>query len=245
MTARTTQSRAAAFAGACWPAIAGVPRFFQVRGRLARPRGPGRDGGLGFFHDFPRPAFLEAAEIRLRAERRAGELLAEMRDRGERVDGHGDQKSGLRRATPILSDLGVEKTQSSRWQAIARVPGKHDRNHHAGADADAIRSRHDCSGALRLDATGGFHCVLRDAGRGDGSPRHRTGVSRRREADSMTPECRTCLGRHDPEIHAATLRIHAWVRQRLRRLLEPLPPPGPAKAHPHQLVIAPPVTKKL
>src|SRR5262245_3317018 len=57
-----------------------------------------------------------ATDIRMRAERRAGELLKEMADRGQRqrsgdADGRRPQPS-----VPKLSDLGVSKTQSSRWQ---------------------------------------------------------------------------------------------------------------------------------
>ena len=37
-------------------------------------------------------------------------------------------------------------------------------------------------------------------------------------------ECRVCLIEHDDEIHAATLSVHQWLRQRLRRVLEPAPP---------------------
>jgi len=63
----------------------------------------------------------EAAEIRLRAERKAGEGLVEMGKRGERA-GRGDaQKS--QPATFQLADLQINKSQSSRWQAIAEIPG--------------------------------------------------------------------------------------------------------------------------
>ncbi len=63
-----------------------------------------------------------ATDIRKRAEQRGGEILTEMKTRRERHDGHGDQKSGSQVATPKLSDLGITKTQSSRWQALAALP---------------------------------------------------------------------------------------------------------------------------
>ena len=60
-----------------------------------------------------------AIDIRFDAEVRAGELLAEMAERKERVKG-GDPKS--RPATLAkLAELGVTKTQSSRWQALAAL----------------------------------------------------------------------------------------------------------------------------
>lgn len=56
-----------------------------------------------------------AAEIKLRAERKAGKMLSEMRLRG------GRQRSKLHRVTLTLSDLGITKQQSRRWQLEASL----------------------------------------------------------------------------------------------------------------------------
>lgn len=65
-----------------------------------------------------------AAEIKVRAERKAGELLIEMKDRGERHSGHGDQiaASSHHDAAPTLPALGITRDQSSRWQKKAAIP---------------------------------------------------------------------------------------------------------------------------
>ena len=60
-----------------------------------------------------------AAVVRAMAERRAGKLLAGMekhngaRGVGKKVESHG--------ATPLLSDIGINKTQSARWQREASL----------------------------------------------------------------------------------------------------------------------------
>lgn len=57
-----------------------------------------------------------AAEVKLRAERKAGELLAKLKLPGgnRRLTNSGDG--------PSLDDLGITKHQSSRWQREAAVP---------------------------------------------------------------------------------------------------------------------------
>lgn len=63
----------------------------------------------------------QVAELKLNAERDAGLLLKQM----EKNKGGGDiRKHQLHRATgaPSLKDLGIEKTQSMRWQQIAELP---------------------------------------------------------------------------------------------------------------------------
>src|SRR5262245_52619760 len=71
------------------------------------------------------------AEIKLRAERRAGELLAEM-EKNRGTAGTGDANIGNSTGghtmlppvndRPTLADLGISKMQSSRWQQIAALP---------------------------------------------------------------------------------------------------------------------------
>jgi hypothetical protein len=57
-----------------------------------------------------------AAELKLRAERKAGGFLAQLRLRG------GDRKSKSPRVTLKLDDLGVSRRQSELWQLVASVP---------------------------------------------------------------------------------------------------------------------------
>jgi hypothetical protein len=63
-----------------------------------------------------------ATDIRQRAEIRAGELLAKMAERKERTQqGQGQGKGRTPQPLPKLADLGVSKSQSSRWQKMAAL----------------------------------------------------------------------------------------------------------------------------
>jgi N6-adenosine-specific RNA methylase IME4 len=94
----------------------------------------------------------DATEIRMRAERRAGELLREMeKNKGARGGGQKDAPRGRvvkpRDTTPKLSDLGVTKTQSSNWQRLADL------------DAEAFEAQ---VVAARKKATNGLDGVYRE-----------------------------------------------------------------------------------
>jgi hypothetical protein len=60
--------------------------------------------------------YNSAVELRVRAERKAGASLAEMPKQSGRPKNNGISE------IPLLSDIGITKLQSSRWQRIATVP---------------------------------------------------------------------------------------------------------------------------
>lgn len=78
-------------------------------------------------------AECKAGQIRMRAERRGGQLLTEMKASGQRESPGGDRRSKSDGATlksksdgatskVMLSDLGVTRDQSSQWQQLAAIP---------------------------------------------------------------------------------------------------------------------------
>lgn len=73
-------------------------------------------------------AVRQCGQIRLRAERRAGELLAQMeKAKGARGNPGGQGAAVVRSngaTTQTLADLGITKTQSAQWQQVAKIPAK-------------------------------------------------------------------------------------------------------------------------
>src|ERR1039458_7435879 len=78
----------------------------------------------------------QAAELALRAKRRAGELLAE---RPKHPPGPAPEigNSVLPISPPTLEDLGVGKIDSQRWQAVASVPRERFEQHLAEVQRSA------------------------------------------------------------------------------------------------------------
>src|SRR5262245_21064880 len=68
----------------------------------------------------------KAREIRLRAERRAGQLLKQMKSDGQRATARQNLKRGPKSSPTTseatLKDLGVTRDQSSQWQQLGDVP---------------------------------------------------------------------------------------------------------------------------
>lgn len=92
-----------------------IPLVKDIRDRMQAIAHYAREAGLG------KQAIDDACELKLRAEKRLGELLAEMpKQAGARgVCG----KAESHRATPpTLADIGINKHESSRCQKIAGIP---------------------------------------------------------------------------------------------------------------------------
>jgi hypothetical protein len=64
-----------------------------------------------------------ATEIKVRAERRAGEMLRQAADSGERH--HLGRVSPDAPKPTTLGDLGISNNQSSRWQSLASMSDEH------------------------------------------------------------------------------------------------------------------------
>jgi hypothetical protein len=75
-----------------------------------------------------RDMVMMATEIKLRAERRCGELLIEAKETGQRQTPGGDRKSSSSLheddRLPTLVDLRITPDQSSQWQQLAKLDGR-------------------------------------------------------------------------------------------------------------------------
>ena len=109
----------------------------------------------------------QCAEIKLRAERRAGEMLNKESQWG------GDRKSESRSHDVTLNNLGITKIQSHRWQLEASVPeerfeqhvaqikAKKDELTSAGLRRLALKERYGSGNILQPELpTGVFDVIL-------------------------------------------------------------------------------------
>jgi hypothetical protein len=85
-----------------------VVEVLDVHDKAAALHAYAKSAGLGL------EAQNKAAEWKLRAQRKAGELLAETLIR--------NRPSEVYQAGTLLDDLGITRNESSRWQKVARVP---------------------------------------------------------------------------------------------------------------------------
>jgi hypothetical protein len=110
----------------------------DIRDRAEALRVYARQAGFGL------EAQNAAAAIKLRAERRAGELIREAQP--------GPTRFGAADA-PSLAELGITSHQSSRWQRIARIPGARFEEYLEGAQAGRELTQAGALGLLRAPST--------------------------------------------------------------------------------------------
>lgn len=80
-----------------------------------------------------------ATEIKVRAERRCGELLTRTAETGERATRqvHAGSMSNDATCPPTLADMGLTRDESSRYQQLAAMPDEHFETAVATAKATA------------------------------------------------------------------------------------------------------------
>ncbi len=104
----------------------------------------------------------DAAAVRIEAQAKAGELLRQMAERGERK-ARGDSMS---QAVTSLGDLGIGRMEASRWQHVADVP--EDVRQEYVDETRAARGEVSTAGLLRHAKAG--------VGPGGGQPADRSGT---------------------------------------------------------------------
>lgn len=101
----------------------------------------------------------ECAEIKLRAERRAGVMLTEM-ERHKQEDGRPEKALQDVTHNPTLDDLGISRIQSHRWQLEASVPEPEFEQHVAKTKA---KGEELTSAGLRRQALKGKYSFQKDS----------------------------------------------------------------------------------
>ena len=172
----------------------------------------GVDGKSYPAHNGHAPA--AAAEIKLWAERRAGEMLGDMKREGERDRGSGGNRKSRSHDVTVtpskLSDLGVAKMESSRWQAIASMPEAQFEEHIAEAKKQGKAKRRTWP-ALAREA--------RQGPRGYGPPAGRLPGPKRGDGPAQVAVVpgKVMVAGHDP-IELVRQRGHHRLRFRHHRL---------------------------
>lgn len=98
----------------------------------------------------------QAAEIKIRAERRAGEMLRETElskgAMGLGINQYSKEVQLHNVTAPTLEDLGISRIQSHRWQAMAEVPEEkvNDFINETAEKAEEITSRAILSMAMKI-----------------------------------------------------------------------------------------------
>lgn len=68
---------------------------------------------------------LWATEIKVRAERKAGEMIVNERAAGRMASAGGDRRSEIKVEQTSLKDYGISSDQGVRWTALASMPEEH------------------------------------------------------------------------------------------------------------------------
>lgn len=180
---------------------------------------------------------VDAAEIRIRAERRLGEMIAAQKasgglNRGVQLRGTTDGKSSVvvtddRRERPTLADAGISKDLSSRAQKLAAVPEAEFE-----AEVGQWRDRVSAEGkrvSARLEKSGERH--LRDQepqpyNAEDGAPsleelleadkvieQEQEAMRRMLEADDKLAEALAMIKQRDALVEQLSWRINALTNE--------------------------------
>jgi hypothetical protein len=156
-------------------------------------------------------------EIRVRAERRTGELLRETSQNGQRARAGGtgrnqSQKSQRSTSAPRLEDHGISKDQSSDWQKLAdqtfSALGQQETETESPHDPDVWRT-----GSAREEARCLFEMLQRNRNGNDVQTlRELIGVN-----DKEREELATWAGSSSPSV---AVRIENMIRFRAQVLSE-------------------------